>query len=298
VKPIENLDYGLDTTRVETIAIKNGGDAMNTAVALAKLGNRVSFAGRVGCDAMGSYLRGVMEGLSIDASGLTEDSVTSTSTCLALVNRAAERAFFYYGGANDRFTAADVPQRLLTGASVVHVGGTFLLPGFDGDGAAELFMAAHRQGCITSMDVTFDASGRWMDIIRPCLGHIDIFMPSINEASRITGTDDLAGIALVLKAAGVKNVIVKLGAKGCYVNAGGEEFVAPAYDVPVVDTTGAGDCFAAGFLTGLVKNLPYRQCAAIGCAAAADCVGALGATDGVRPYAEVLQRIHCLHTLN
>lgn len=287
VKPVESLDYGLDTARVDVIAIKNGGDAMNTAVALARLGNDVGFAGRVGRDVMGSYLLSVMVGMGIDTSGVLEDPYVGTASCLALINHMAERAFFYCGGANDRFTADDVKEEQLAGAAVVHVGGTFLLPSFDGSGAAELFKAAHRQGAITSMDVTFDTSGRWMDVIRPCLRHLDFFMPSINEASRIAGCDDPAGIARVLMAEGVKNVVVKLGSKGCYVNAGGEEFTMPAYSVPVVDTTGAGDCFVAGFLTGLVRSLPIRQCAQAGCAAAAFCIGALGATDGVRPYAEI-----------
>lgn len=291
VKPVDRLDYAFDTTTVEHIAVRNGGDAMNTAVALAKLGNDVGFIGRVGRDLMGQYLRSVLENAGIDAGGLSEDPVAGTSTCLVLINRAAERAFFYYGGANSCLTASDVPPAVLEGASIVHVGGTFLLPGFDGEGAAQIFEAAHQQGCLTSMDVTFDPSGKWLDTIRPCLRHLDYFLPSYNEASRIARTENLADIVWILKNEGVKNIIVKLGAKGCYVHTGSEEFEVPAFNVPVVDTTGAGDCFVAGFLTGLNQKLPLQECAMIGCASAAFCIGALGATENVRSYAEIRQLI-------
>jgi sugar/nucleoside kinase (ribokinase family) len=206
-----------------------------------------------------------------------------------LINSRGDRSFFYHGGANELFSAADVPEDLLASASIVYAGGTYLLPRFDGEGAAGIFRRARALGKRTAMDVTWDVTGRWLSVIEPCLPHLDFFMPSIREAERIAGTSDPAGIAGFFEARGVGTSVVKLGEKGCHVKARGEPgFFVPAFRTEVVDTTGAGDSFVAGFLAGLLRKWDLRRSAAFACAVAALNITKLGATGGIPTFGEAL----------
>lgn len=290
VRPVERVDFGVDTRRVEGIEIRNGGDALNVAIGLSKLGARVGFCGKVGQDHLGEYLRGVVRGAGIDDSGLARTSEATTCACLVLINSGGDRSFFYHGGANELFSAADVREDLLASASIVYAGGTYLLPRFDGEGAAGLFRRARAEGKRTAMDVTWDVTGRWLSVIEPCLPHLDFFMPSIREAERIAGTADPAGIAAFLEKKGVGTSVVKLGEKGCHVKARGEPgFSVPAFPAEVVDTTGAGDSFVAGFLAGVLKGWDLRRSATLACAVAGLNIGKLGATGGVPTFDEAVR---------
>jgi len=290
VRPVDRVDFGVDTRRVDGIDIKNGGDCLNVALGLRKLGASVGFSGLVGDDQLGDYLRGVITSAGIDARGLKKTREARTCSCLVLINGTGDRCFFYYGGANDRFSLADLDLGAARGASIVHVGGTYLLPQFDGEGAARLFAEARSRDRLTSMDVTWDTTGRWLDVIAPCLPHLSYFMPSIREAREIAGTDDPKQVAAFLQEKGVGTVVVKLGEQGCYVKPGVEPgFFSGAFKTEVVDTTGAGDSFVAGFLTGVLKGWDVKSCAELACAVAAMNIRAVGATAGIPTFEEARQ---------
>jgi sugar/nucleoside kinase (ribokinase family) len=290
VRPVERVDFGVDTRRVDGIDIRNGGDALNVAVGLAKLGNRVGFCGRVGQDQLGDYLAGAIRAAGIDDSGLRRTADAGTCACLVLINARGDRSFFYHGGANELFSAADVDEGMLAAASLVYAGGTYLLPRFDGEGAARIFRRAREAGRLTAMDVTWDVTGRWLSVIEPCLPFLSFFMPSIREAEMIAGTGDPPAIARLFEEKGVGTTVVKLGEKGCYVKARGEPgFTVPAFPTEVVDTTGAGDSFVAGFLTAILRRWDLRRAAAFACAVAARNIRKLGATGGIPTFDEAVQ---------
>jgi sugar/nucleoside kinase (ribokinase family) len=292
VRPVDKVDFAVDTRRVESIDIRNGGDCLNVALGLAQLGASVGFAGMVGRDQLGEYLAGVMTAAGIDARGLCRTDRASTCSCLVLINAAGERAFFYHGGANDHFSDSDVPAGLVEEASLVHVGGTFLLPRFDGAGAAALLARARGGGKLTSMDVTWDTTGQWLSVIEPCLPHLDFFLPSEREAERITGRSAPEDMAAFLRDRGAGTVVIKLGAQGCYVlPKTGRGFTVPAFRTEVVDTTGAGDSFVAGFLASLLRGRDLEACAMFGCAVAALNIRKIGATGGMPRYDEALRFI-------
>jgi sugar/nucleoside kinase (ribokinase family) len=168
------------------------------------------------------------------------------------------------------------------------VGGTYLLPRFDGEGAAALFRGARAQGKLTTMDVTWDVEGRWLSTIAPCLPHLSWFLPSTKEAAKITGLERPEEMAAFLRAQGVGGVVIKLGQRGCYVLPQGKPgFFVPAYKVQAVDTTGAGDAFVAGFLAGLLRGWAPERCARLACAAAALNIQKVGATAGMPTLAQV-----------
>ena len=296
VKPVDTLDFAIDTHKVDLISLKGGGDSYNVATALAKLGGKVAFAGKCGNDSLGDFLCNTAATNNIDISTVIRTDEIATSSVVIPINSQGERVFFNYGGANDTLAVADIDlSRLDDGCKIVHIGGAFSLPKIDGEGAAKIFKIAQQKNVITSMDVTGDTTGRWLSLIEPCLKYLDFFSPSLYEATRITGEEEPEKIAGFLLDKGVKNVILKLGKEGCYVNDGSNSFFLPAFDVPVVDTTGAGDCFVAGFLTGLGKKWSLKQCALFASAVASGCIGQIGATTGVPTFVETLKLVE-LHS--
>jgi len=287
--PISTFDLSVDTTVVDNIQVQCGGDALNAAIGLARLGVRTALAGKVGNDAFGRFLVETVRGAGVDGSSLKIAEGESTGSVLVLVKGTGERAFVYHGGTNDTLCEADVNAAALGEADIVHFGGVCLMPGLDGDGEVSILSRARERGKTTSMDVTWDPTGRWLDIVRPCLPHLDYFLPSLNEAKHIAGTDDPEQIAERLLEHGVGTVVVKLGSHGCYVRSADEGFRLPACPVAqVVDTTGAGDAFLAGFLTGLSKRLPVRECAELANAVGAMAVRAVGSTAGVTSFSDAL----------
>jgi len=282
VRPVDSVDFGVDTRRVDGIDIRNGGDCMNVAVGLARLGAAVGLVGVIGEDQLGTYLRQVAVDAGIDVRGLRRTRQAQTCSCLVLINSKAERTFFYYGGTNELLSPSDVDMALLDEAVIVHVGGTYLLPAFDGEGAARLFAEARARGKLTSMDVTWDTTGRWLTLIEPCLPYLSFFMPSIREAEQIARTNVPEEIAAFLQEKGVHTAVIKLGERGCYVKHGAAPgFYGDAFPTRVVDTTGAGDSFVAGFLAGVLAGWEMEKCAAFACAVAAMNIRAVGATAGI-----------------
>ena len=131
------------------------------------------------------------------------------------------------------------------------------------------------------MDVTSDLSGRWDAVIHCCYPHLDYFLPSIEQAEKIAGTSDERRIAEYFLSEGVRTVVVKLGERGSYFRSAEEEFWCGTCDVPVLDSTGAGDAFVSGFLTGILQGMPHADCVRLGTACAACVIQAVGANAGI-----------------
>lgn len=281
IKPVDALPDRGKLQLLDSVHLKTGGCGMNASIGLAKLGNRVAMLGKVGKDGFGSFMRDALALHGVDVSGLVFEEGGATSASVVLLGSDGERSILHCLGTNQTLCFEDVDTSLVKSARVLFIGGTFLMPSFDGMGAARLLAFAKDQGCVTAMDTAWDSTGRWLDIIEPCFASLDWFMPSIEEAEMITGLKDTAGMADFFKSRGVGNVAIKLGDKGCYLNAG-EEFALPPFKVECVDTAGSGDAWCSGFLTGLVRGMGVRDAARLGNAAGALCVTAIGTTDGLK----------------
>ncbi len=287
VRPVDCLDFAEDTRRVELIELKNGGDCLNVATGVSKLGCGVGFVGKIGEDHWGDFLAAAMDRIGIDRRGLKRTAEAGTCSVVVLINSEGERVFFYHGGTNDLLSLEDVDLSLVEEAEAVHVGGTYLLPRFDGEGAAMLFAEARSKGKLTSMDVTWDTRGLWLKTIERCLPNLSFFLPSYREAEKITKRSKPEDMASFLQEMGVQNVIVKLGRDGCYVKPEGEKgFFVGAFPTRVVDTTGAGDSFVAGFLAGVLRNWHLKKCATFANAVAALNIQQVGATAGIPTFDE------------
>lgn len=249
-RPVGPVAFQDDTCQVEDIRITSGGDANNNAINFAKLGHQVTYLGRIGCDDMGDYVVTLAKRAGVDMTHVVRSEETAQTRSLILVGVDGRRTFLQYPGTSGEFCLEDCDLSVLDGADLLQIGGAFHLPRFDGLGCAGLLQAAREKGVVTSMDVTSDRTGRWKGILDPCYPYLDYFLPSIEQASMIAGTDDPREIADFFLSRGVGNVAVKLGSRGAYFkNAETAFFAKPYTGLRIVETTGAGDAFCAGFLT-------------------------------------------------
>ena len=187
VTPVESLPEKGKAIFVDNISLHNGGCACNTAVALGKLGIDTAVIGKVGCDAFGDFLIKVMNETNLDTTAIVRDSFVNTSSTAVMVSPDGERSFLHYSGGNAKMSEDDVNYDVIKAAKILHVAAAFNVPGLDGEPMARVLARARKMGVTTSFDTAWDAKGRWMKLVEPCLHHVDIFVPSLEEAQMLTG---------------------------------------------------------------------------------------------------------------
>jgi sugar/nucleoside kinase (ribokinase family) len=166
-----------------------------------------------------------------------------------------------------------------------HFASMFVLPHLRARGPATL-IAAKAAGLGTSFDTNWDPRNGWMQTLRPCLPHIGTLFMNEEEGWMITGSREPREMAQCVLQHGTETVAIKLGARGCAIYNSDREVVCPAFDVNAVDSTGAGDCFVAGYLTGVLGGASIAEAARFANAVAAMSVEKLGAVNGVVSEAE------------
>ena len=288
-KPIDTYPERGRLQLVDRMELHSGGCAANTGVSLAKIGIRTAVIGKVGNDGFGDFLVQVLQQHGIDTRGVRRDEQEATSATMVMVHSDGERSFLHYIGANAALRLEDVDIDTIRQSQVLHVAGALVMPGIDGEPTAQLLRRAKEMGVITSFDTVWNTSSGWMNTVKPCLPYVDYMIPSIEEAKMLTGKEDPEDIAQVFLAHGVKVVGLKMGERGCYIRSSEVKLAIPRYQVQAVDALGAGDAFAAGFLTGVVKGWDLEQMGRFANAVGALCVTALGATTGVRSLQETLE---------
>lgn len=273
---------------IENVDFQIGGCAVNTGIALARLGLSTEVTGVVGDDWLGCFILDALarEGLGIE--GVRRAVHEHTSTTIVNVAEDGERSFLHYIGANKELRAEDIAIARLAQTRLVHIGGTFLLPGLDGNDTTRILECAKDMGKMTSMDTAWDESGRWLKIVDSSLPHIDILVPSIEEACEISGEREPRCIARFFQSRGVQIVALKMGKDGCYVRQGADEIRLAGPNVDVKDTTGAGDAFAGGFLAGILKGYNLTRCAQLATTVATCCITSVGATAGLPRYKKAI----------
>lgn len=292
IRPLDNLPERGTLGLVDSMHQKSGGCAMNTSIGLAKLGIRVAMLGAVGQDGFGDFIRNTLTSQGVDIQGLRIKKGGMTSASVVAIGSDGERTIIHCLGTNKTLRFDDIDLEAVKKSRVLFIGGTFLLPAFDGADAARLLAFARENGVLTVMDTAWDASNRWLETIKPSLRYLDWFLPSVEEAEQMAGTRDPEKLAAVFRSMGVRNIAIKMGKEGCYVNAdSGDAFYLPIYDANRVDTSGAGDAWCAGFLAGLAKGRDVRLSAKMGNACGALCVTKIGTTEGLKGYKDTMKFI-------
>jgi sugar/nucleoside kinase (ribokinase family) len=272
---------------VEDISLRGGGCAVNTASVLVRLGVSAAVAGKVGADPFGDFVLDLLDERGVERSGVLRDPGVATSSSVVLVDSGGERTFLHLPGANGEVHSEELDEAVLFSGRVLHLAGALVMPELDGEPTARLLERAKARGIMTSLDTVWDATGRWERLL-PGLPFVDLFVPSLGEAEAISGEREPQAAALWLREHGVGTVAVKLGAEGCFV--GGESFegLVEAPKVEAVDSTGAGDAFAAGFLYGSLAGWPLERAASFANAAGALATTAVGAVEGITGLEETL----------
>jgi sugar/nucleoside kinase (ribokinase family) len=276
-RPVDRLQFD-QTVWVDDIRTSLGGNGANTAYTLARLGVRVRLASIVGRDQHGNEALEILSGAGVDTSAVTRSDLPTPST-VVLVRGDGARAFFHRPGC----VAEDFPIVLPGGWSHFHLGNVFALPRLR-QRAGEIMARARAAGMTTSLDTGWDSRGEWAAVIDPALPHTDLLFVNHDEADRLSRG---SGAEYFLKC-GVTHVVTKLGAQGCSVRSAEDGFDVPGFAIHVVDTTGAGDCFAGGFLAALEHGLHIAEAARFANAVGALNVQHLGAISGLRSFEETL----------
>jgi len=259
-----------------------GGDAINEATVLSKLGFSTCLLSRVGGDFVGRFLLESATQVGIDVSHVITDRNVPTAANNILIGENDKRIYIISRNPTTRteLCGEDIPFDVLRSASLVSVGSIFVHPKLD-NALAEILRAARNAGAVTCTDVCPSGEECSLEPLAEAMSYVDYFFANEGEArylSKLTDPDDMADYFLGL---GIGNVIIKFGIKGSLVKNTKERFFANAYPTKAVDTTGAGDCYAAGFMSGILRGLPLDQCARIASATGALAVRVVGATAGI-----------------
>jgi sugar/nucleoside kinase (ribokinase family) len=239
----------------------------------------VNSAGAIGEDELGDLLVQMLSRWGVDTSLLVRRSDTQTSASVLPIRPDGSRPAFHVVGANDTYTSADAPWEAIAQARFLHLGAPEFM---GGEEAAKILGFAQEHDTVTSADLLApgEQAADIVDWLAPAFEHLDYLLPNEEQVLGLTGQQDLVEGSRQLLERGVGCVAATRGADGAVVvDRDGEEHV-PAPDVEVIDTTGCGDAFSAGFLRGLSLGRSRRESAALGCAAAGLVAGGLGSDHG------------------
>jgi sugar/nucleoside kinase (ribokinase family) len=279
VRPVEEIPAGQGGTLVEQIRITPAGSAGGTAVTLAKLGAEVKSAGAIGEDELGEVLLTLLGRFGVDTSLFVRREGIQTSASVLPIRPDGSRPAFHVVGANAAYASEDAPWDALADADAVHLGAPEFM---GGEEAAKILSYARERGVLTSADLLApgEQAADIVDWIAPAFEHLDYLLPNEEQVLGLTGAKELEAGCRALVERGVGCVAATVGADGVMIVDAEKTERVPAFAVDVVDTTGCGDAFSAGFLYGLADGRSRREAAALGCAAAGLVAQGLGSDYG------------------
>ncbi len=260
---------------VEDLQLTLGSSSAICAVGLARLGDSVTFAANVGADTYGDYCIGLLKRERIDVSLVNRRADLKTGITVSITS-SKDRALVTYSGAITSLRAEDLPNGIFAGHRHFHVSAYFLQDGLR-PGLKDLFAEARRLGLSTSLDTGYDPSEQWSAQLMDTLQEVDVFLPNESEIQGITSRQDVVEGLRALDN-GHTLVVGKLGAEGCVLLDQGTLVKVEAFPIQVVDTTGAGDSFDAGFLHAWLRGRPLKDCLRLGAACGALSTRGLGGT--------------------
>lgn len=284
LQPVSRDIFDIESYPVDRIAMTVGGDAMNEATIISRLGHKTGIISCVGSDAAGNFILDSCAKDHIDYEGIRVDSNIDTSMNVGLVTADGERTFVTNrNGSLWKTNIEHVDFNKMKQAKILSLASIFNNPLLDGKTLVTIFKEAKKEGMTICADMIKPRLGETLDDIKEALSYVDYFFPNFDEACLMTGKSEVEDVAQVLFDCGVKNVIVKIGKRGCYIqNAEGTMIVPAAKGITAIDTIGAGDNFASGFISALLDGKDIRECGVYANCTAAVSVQHVGATTGVQ----------------
>ena len=265
--PVGQNRIWAEKQRISSIRIQAGGDALNQSVHLADLGVCTALAACTGSDQNGRILRNILEERGVETQYLTVKKEFPTGTALVLVDELGERHTFSVFGAHSTLACSDLPV-LPEPCRAISLGSLFSMPELEKEGLVEYLQEARRKKVLVFADLASDKLGQGLAGIERFLPYIDYFLPSLYDAFEMTKASDVSKAAEQYKNLGVGCVVIKCGSDGCYYMEENNTGMIPAVHVRPVDTTGAGDCMSALFLSQILQGESVEAACRFACAGA------------------------------
>jgi ribokinase len=251
-----------------------GGSAANTVVGLARLGCKVGFIGKIANDRNGKLQLECLNSEGVDTNGIIISNQGKSGKVLGFVDKKGARALYINSGVNDTIAFKEIKLDYAVQTNFLH------LTSFVGDKSLQTQIKLLTT-LPSDVKISFDPGAvyarKGYKAIEPILKKTYALIPNSHELELLTNESDYCKGADSMIGRGIKIVAVKLGAEGCYVTDGRERLRIAPFKVNVVDTTGAGDAFCAGFLYGLIKNKSLFECGKLGNLVASRCAMQMGA---------------------
>ncbi|MHC1772193.1 MAG: carbohydrate kinase family protein [Flexilinea sp.] len=267
------------------ISISLGGDAENCALSLARMGIKTAICGMIGNDLAGDICVSELTRNGVDPQWIKRSSLP-TPIAINLVT-GIECPVLYNEGAGIEFSLEDIPQEAFSACKIMSLNSFFGC----GKIGKEFFKTAKQHNIVTIADTTTLNDFNKIEDIESCFEYIDYFLPSYKEAATLTQNDNPESIAKIFMEKGCKNIAIKLGADGCFIQSDNEMSYHKGFSSKVVDTTGCGDNFVAGFIAALLHGYSFADCANIANAAGAINAQYLGSNGAVHSFQQLLDFI-------
>lgn len=295
LRPVSDEVFVRGSYPVDSIRMSIGGDAINEATVLSRLGHETMLVTRLGDDGVADIIAGHCRRENISLFSRRDEGL-DTSINAVLVNAEGERSFITNKNSSLRklglehiLPAMDTEE--YRKAKLVCLASMFVSPMLTLEDTETLFARVKADGKILCADTTKRKNGEMLADCAGAMKYLDCFFPNLEEAQLLTGMTDADEIADAFLNAGVKNIVLKLGGRGCLVKNAETRIEMPCYpDANCIDTTGAGDNFSAAFIAAVLEGRDLRECAAYANAVASVCVESLGATTARPEKTEIEKR--------
>jgi sugar/nucleoside kinase (ribokinase family) len=290
--PVSEVPPGQGLALLKQTRFTVAGTAAGTSIDMAKLGLDVFAMGAIGQDEIGDFLLATMLRFGVDTTNLVRKAQAQTSCSLLPIRPNGERPALHVIGANGELTIDDINFDAIAAAQYLHLGGTPLMLKFDGEPASKVLKFAKEHGVTTTFDLLGIPGPKLAELIKVCLPYVDFFMPNYEEAVMICGLESVDDILRYFLDQGARHAVVRLGAKGSTAgwleNGVLRRISTPAFEVPVVDSTGCGDGYNAGFIKGLSLGWDLEECSRLGCACGGLVIQGLGSDAGIENFDQVM----------
>jgi len=280
--------FGQVEKLIDDATLTLGSSSAIFACGAARLGLRVALVGKVGDDEFGRFMVREMNARGVNTESVVSDPQVKTGLTVIL-SRGNDRAMLTYSGSIGALRLAEIDQALIARARHLHVASYFLLDALRPDILA-LFDLARSFGLTISLDTNYDPAEKWNGGLADVLRRADVFLPNETELRAIADIAETEA-ALHRLASGGLVVAAKLGVRGAMAQRGNERASAQALLVDVVDTTGAGDTFDAGFIYGYLAGWELARALRLACVCGSLSTRAAGGTTTQPTLAEALEKL-------
>lgn len=287
-RPVESIPEGQGLALLDEIRMTIAGTGAATAMDLARLGVRVATVAVVGDDVLGAWLTRALADEGVNVSGIQVDASVPTSATMLPIRPNGERPALHVIGANAKLSADMINWDAVAGAKHLHLGGSLLLEKIDGPPTAELFRTAHSHGMSTSLDIIGFPGRDYEYVFGECYPYLDYLLVNNDDAMLLSGQPDVESAIDWFLDRGVKTCAITVGGDGAITKTQNKPAIhLPAYKVDVIDTTGCGDAFSAGFIATITQGGTLEEATRVGIAMGSFTARALGSDASPRSQKEL-----------